>query len=93
MLQTSESLRGKVIAVPENRQLLLLSKMLSKRGASVISVPVVVIHDAPNPLPILSWLENFISNPPDILILLTSEGLRRLISLTDKREGTYVWIG
>jgi len=84
MLQTSESLRGKVIAVPENRKLLLFSKMLSKRGARVISVPMVAIHDAPNSLPILSWLDNFINNPPDILILLTGEGLRRLISLTDK---------
>jgi uroporphyrinogen-III synthase len=84
MLQTSESLKGKVIAVPENRQLLLLNKMLSKRGAEVISVPMVAIHDAPNSEPILGWLEAFINNPPDIFILLTGEGLRRLLSLADK---------
>ncbi|MDC1436387.1 uroporphyrinogen-III synthase [Gammaproteobacteria bacterium] len=84
MLKVSESLKGKVIAVPENRQLSLLSNMLSKRGAEVISVPMVSIHDAPNSKPILDWLEAFINEPPDILILLTGEGLRRLISLAEK---------
>ncbi len=84
MLEPSESLKGKVVAVPENRQLLLLSKMLIKREADVISVPLVSIHDAPNSRPILDWIEAFISKPPDLLILLTGEGLRRLISLSDK---------
>jgi len=84
MLQASESLKGKVVAVPESRQLLLLSKMLSKRGADVMAVPMVSIHDAPDPLPVLNWLKGFVRNPPDILILLTGEGLRRLIKLAEQ---------
>lgn len=84
MLHVSESLKGKVVAVPENRQLLLLSQMLIKREADVISVPMVAIHDAPDPKPVLDWIEYFISEPPDIFILLTGEGLRRLISLAEK---------
>ena len=86
MLQDSESLRGKVVVVPENRQLLLLSNMLSKRGADVIPVPMVAILDAPDPQPVLSWIEDFIRTPPDILILLTGEGLRRLIKLAEQNE-------
>ncbi len=84
MLHPSESLKGKVIAVPENRQLLLLNKMLSKRGAEVISVPMVAIHDAPDSELVLEWLEAFINEPPDIFIIFTGEGLRRLLSLADK---------
>ncbi len=92
MLQTNQSLRGKVVAIPENRQMLLLSTMLSKRGAEVISVPMIAIHDAPNSLPILSWLEDFISAPPEILILLTGEGLRRLINLAEKHASKNLFI-
>lgn len=84
MLDPSESLKGKVVAVPENRQLLLLTRMLINREADVISVPLVAIHDAPDPKPVLDWIETFIAKPPDILILLTGEGLRRLISLCEK---------
>ena len=84
MLQASESLRGKVIAVPEHRQLLLLSNMLSKRGADVIAVPMIAILDAPDSKPILKWIEDFIRMPPDMLILLTGEGLRRLIKLAEQ---------
>lgn len=86
MLQASESLKGKIIAVPENRQLLLLSNMLRKREADVISVPMVSIYDAPDSKPIVAWIEAFIKQPPGILILLTGEGLRRLISLAEKNE-------
>lgn len=84
MSHAIESLKGKVVAVPENRQLLLLSQMLIKREAELISVPMVAIHDAPDPKPVLDWIEGFISEPPDMFILLTGEGLRRLISLSEK---------
>ncbi|MDG2091128.1 MAG: uroporphyrinogen-III synthase [Gammaproteobacteria bacterium] len=84
MVKAIESLRGKVVAVPENRQLILLSNMLRKRGADVIAVPMIAILDAPDSEPILSWIKDFIRMPPDILILLTGEGLRRLIKLAEK---------
>lgn len=81
---SNESLQGKVIAIPENRQLLLFSEILKKRGAEVIPVPLVAIHDAPDSGPVVDWLQTFINEPPEILILLTGEGLRRLLSLADK---------
>lgn len=80
------SLSAKVIAVPENRQLLLMTEMMRKRGAKVVSVPLVSIHDAPDPEPVLRWLKDFISKPADIFILLTGEGLRRLVSLAAKHQ-------
>lgn len=83
MLQASQSLIGKVVAVPENRRLDLLSKMLQKRGAKVIAVPMVAILDAPDSRPVLDWIKSFIHQPPDMFILLTGEGLRRLVKLAE----------
>lgn len=86
MQRASDSLKGKVVAIPENRQLFLLSSMLSKRGADVLSVPMVSILDAPDPQPVLSWIVDFIQMPPDVLILLTGEGLRRLLKLAELHD-------
>ncbi len=66
--------------------MLLLSRMLSKRGAIVMPVPLVSILDAPDPQPVLTWLKGFINQPPDMLILLTGEGLRRLLDLAEKHH-------
>lgn len=86
MQHSSDSLKGKVVAIPENRQLLLLSSMLRKRGADVMSVPMVSILDAPDPQPVLNWIVDFIQMPPDVLILLTGEGLRRLLKLAESHD-------
>lgn len=86
MQQVSNSLEGKVVAVPENRQLLLLSSMLRKRGADVMSVPMVSILDAPDSQAVLSWIVDFIQFPPDVLILFTGEGLRRLLKLAESHD-------
>ena len=85
MPQSQSSLSGKRVALPESRQLQLLSEMVRKRGAEVIQVPLVSIYDAPDPAPVLAWLEEFIRQPPDMLILLTGEGLRRLLKLAEKQ--------
>ena len=77
-------LAGKRIAVPESRQLDIMAQLLEKRGASVLRVPLVAILDAPNPGPVLEWMQAFIASPPDLLILLTGEGVRRLLALAEK---------
>lgn len=84
MQQMQGNLSGKCIALPESRQLQLLSEMVRKRGAAVIQVPLVSIHDAPDPAPVLAWLEDFVREPPALLILLTGEGLRRLVKLANR---------
>jgi uroporphyrinogen-III synthase len=39
------------------------------------------IHDAPDPVPIEAWIRRFVENPFDDLVLMTGEGLRRLMKV------------
>ena len=80
------TLTGRTIAVPETRELDVFTAMLERRGATVIRCPLVAILDAPDPQPILQWLRAFNEGACDDLILLTGEGLRRLLACIDKNE-------
>jgi uroporphyrinogen-III synthase len=80
------TLTGRTVAVPETRELDVFSSMLERRGASVLRCPLVAILDAPDPQPVLQWLRAFNAGSCDDLILLTGEGLRRLLSCIDKNE-------
>lgn len=77
-------LQGKCIALPESRQLDILADLFERRGANVIRVPMVAILDAPDQVPILRWLEAFNAAPPDYLVILTGEGLRRLFAAAQR---------
>jgi uroporphyrinogen-III synthase len=55
--------------------------MLERQGAEVLRCPLVAIIDAADPAPIEAWLRRFIATPPDDLILLTGEGLSRLLGV------------
>ena len=79
-----EQLTGRRIIVPETRELPLLMNMLKERGAIPVPCPLVAIRDAPDPAPVEAWLRRFIARPCDDLILLTGEGLRRLVSLAER---------
>lgn len=81
-----QTLTGRTIAVPESRELDVFSSMLERRGASVIRCPLVAILDAPDPQPVLDWIRRFNAASFDDLILLTGEGLRRLLSCIDQHE-------
>ncbi|HTV49874.1 MAG TPA: uroporphyrinogen-III synthase [Steroidobacteraceae bacterium] len=72
-------LEGRTIAVPETRELDVFAGLLERRGARVLRCPLVAIRDAPDPAPVLAWLRNFIAGGCDDLILLTGEGLLRLL--------------
>lgn len=80
------SLSDRTIAVPETRELDVFSGMLERRGAKVIRCPLVAILDAPDPQPVLEWIRRFNAAEFDDLILLTGEGLRRLLACIDKHE-------
>ena len=90
----SGALAGRRIVVPETREIELLAGMLERHGATVIRCPLVAIRDAADPSPIIAWLERFVANPPDDLILFTGEGLQRLnkiagtVGLSDKFVAT-----
>jgi uroporphyrinogen-III synthase len=77
-----------MIAVPETRELDLFAGMLERRGARVLRCPLVAIRDAPDPAPVLEWLRRFSAGACDDLILLTGEGLRRLVSCLERQEGS-----
>jgi uroporphyrinogen-III synthase len=79
-------LANRVIAVPETRELDVLVGLLERRGAQVIRCPLVAIKDAPDSAPVLAWVREFNASSWDDFILLTGEGLRRILSCVDRNE-------
>jgi len=74
-------LQGRRIVVPESRELDLFVRMLEAQGAETLRCPMVTILDADDPVPIEAWLRRLTAGALDDLILLTGEGLRRLLSV------------
>jgi uroporphyrinogen-III synthase len=74
-------LRGRRIVVPESRELDLFVRMLEAQGAETLRCPMVTILDAEDPAPVEAWLRRLAAGALDDLILLTGEGLRRLLAL------------
>ncbi|MEK7215052.1 MAG: uroporphyrinogen-III synthase, partial [Chloroflexota bacterium] len=87
-LDQSHLLAGRRIAVPESRELNLFTGMLEVRGAEVIRCPLVSIYDSPDQEAVETWLRHFVSGNFDDLILLTGEGLRRLLGFAERAGGT-----
>ena len=79
-------LSGKRIAVPESRELDLFARLLEEQGAQTLRCPLVAIRDIDDPAPAEAWLRRLIAGRFDDLILLTGEGLRRLIGIA-RRAG------
>jgi uroporphyrinogen-III synthase len=79
-----QTLIDRRIAVPETRELDIFASMLQRRGATVLRCPLVSIKDAPDPQPVIEWIRHFSNGRCDDLILLTGEGLRRLLSCIDQ---------
>lgn len=72
------------IALPESRQLDVLADLFERRQATVLRVPLVAILDSPHQDRVVDWLHGFIGQPPDLLIALTGEGLRRLRAAAER---------
>ncbi len=79
-----QALVNRTIALPETRQLDVLAELLERRGAITVRCPLVSILDAPDPVPIEAWLKQFIEDPCDDFIILTGEGLRRLLGFAER---------
>jgi uroporphyrinogen-III synthase len=77
-MSEEEPLAGRLIALPETRQLDVLANMLEKRGAKVLRCPLVSILDVPDAEPVNRWLRLCMESPFDDFIILTGEGIRRL---------------
>jgi uroporphyrinogen-III synthase len=77
-------LDGRRIAILEHRELDRLGGMIEAQGALTLRCPLVAIADVPDPAPVLAWLTRFVDAPPDDLVLMTGEGLRRLCGFADR---------
>ena len=82
-------LAGRVIAVPETRQLDVLAGLLERRGARVIRCPLVGIEDSPDTASVVAWLDRLISLPTDLVVFYTGEGIERLLGFA-RREAREV---
>ena len=82
----TEELIGRRIVVPETRELGQLLRMLEEHGADTVACPMIAIRDAPDPVPINAWLRRFAKGTCDDLVLMTGEGLRRLIGFARRLD-------
>jgi uroporphyrinogen-III synthase len=74
-------LNGYRILILETREEAQFSRLLAEQGADVLQCPMFTIHDAPDSAPIEAWIRRFIDQPCDDLVLMTGEGLRRLMKV------------
>jgi uroporphyrinogen-III synthase len=78
------ALAGRVVALPESRELDRLAQLLESSGARAWRCPLVTILDVPDPTPIESWLRVVAAGGMDDVIFLTGEGVRRLMSVAER---------
>jgi uroporphyrinogen-III synthase len=76
----SKALAGRRIALPETRELDRMASSFEEEGAEAIRCPLVAILDAPDPAPVDAFLHQLASDSFDDLIILTGEGLNRLLA-------------
>jgi uroporphyrinogen-III synthase len=72
-------LAGKVVAVPEARQLDVLAGLIERRGARVLRCPLVGIEDSPDEAGVVAWIERLVATPTDLVVFYTGEGIERLL--------------
>jgi uroporphyrinogen-III synthase len=77
----ADRLNGYRILILETREEAQFSRLLGEQGADVLQCPMFTIHDAPDAAPIEGWIRRFIAKPCDDLVLVTGEGLRRLMKV------------
>ena len=90
------SLEGRTIALAEGRQLEELAQMLQAEGAAVLRCPMIGILDAPDQEPVAHWLRELVDRRFAYVILLTGEGLRRLLAAAEReamREAVLTALG
>lgn len=78
------ALAGKVVAVPEARQLDVLAGLLERRGATVLRCPLVDILDSPDESGVVGWIGRLIAQPADLVVFYTGEGVRRLLKFAER---------
>ena len=74
-----DKLSGRRILILETREEAQFSKLLQEQGADVLQCPMFVINDQPVTDPVEACIRSAISQPLDDLVLMTGEGLRRIM--------------
>jgi uroporphyrinogen-III synthase len=74
------------ILILETREEAQFSRLLAEQGADVLQCPMFTIHDAPDAAPVEAWVRRFIEQPCDDLVLMTGEGLRRLMNVVRRLD-------
>lgn len=82
----ADRLNGYRVLILETREEAQFARLLSEQGADVLQCPMFTINDAPDPAPIEAWIARAIDRPFDDLVLMTGEGLRRLMKVV-RRTG------
>ncbi|RXG85818.1 uroporphyrinogen-III synthase [Bradyrhizobium vignae] len=82
----ADRLNGYRILILETREEAQFSKLLLEQGAEVVQCPMFTIRDATDPAPVEAWIRRAIDKPFDDLVLMTGEGLRRIMKLARARE-------
>jgi uroporphyrinogen-III synthase len=78
------NLEGRMIALAEGRQLEELARMLEREGARILRCPLISMHDSPNTDGVLAWIRQLIADRFSLLVLMTGEGVRRLLGFAER---------
>jgi uroporphyrinogen-III synthase len=89
----ADRLNGYRILILETREEAQFSRLLAEQGADVVQCPMFTIHDAPDSAPIEAWIRRFIETPCDDLVLMTGEGLRRLMKVVRRIDCEQDFVG
>ena len=76
-----DKLSGRRILILETREEAQFSKLLQEQGADVLQCPMFVINDQPDTEMVEAWIRRAIRHPFDDLVLMTGEGLRRIMKV------------
>jgi uroporphyrinogen-III synthase len=82
----AERLNGYRILILETREEAQFSRLLTEQGADVVQCPMFAINDVPDPAPVEAWIRSCIAQPFDDLVLMTGEGLRRLMKVVRRLD-------
>jgi uroporphyrinogen-III synthase len=77
----ADRLNGYRILILETREEAQFSRLLAEQGADVLQCPMFTIRDAVDPAPVEAWIKRAVDRPLDDMVLLTGEGLRRLMKV------------
>src|SRR5581483_4770820 len=77
-------LADRVVALAEHRQLEEVASLLGNEGATILRCPLVEILDATDPAPVVAWLRDLMADRFAYVVLMTGEGVRRLLGAAER---------